>query len=330
MDGIINIKLVLLGEAQVGKTSVINTYLGKEFPGQYLPTIGNETSKKEYKLKEKDLSISITLWDAGGQRSFNPFTPTLYTNIDCALLIFDLTKPKETYTSLRKEFIDNINRYSEDVVTLLIGNKIDLLSNQKKLLTLLKELMSNRDRIFLVSAKTGEGINQCFELVVYTLLRKSELMNPDLVPSDTSKAFLDLIGKSENELKDKLYSLSNIDSVLEKVKIKQPVKKISTDDKEHQELKYYDFLRQELEKNESQKNQVMDQFLIDLSELDKTIKHIQKSHAKSVVNLIDTLKNLLLTSKKDFEASNDLINKLNIEEFELVKIISKIKEEQSI
>ena len=47
-----------------------------------------------------------------------------------------------------------------------------------------------------------------------------------------------------------------------------------------EELKYYDFLKQELEKNGAQKNDVMDQFLINISELNKTIKHLQKSYAK--------------------------------------------------
>ncbi len=330
MEGTVNLKLVLLGEASVGKTSIINTYLGREFPEQYLPTIGNETAKKEYNIKETEKTISITVWDAGGQRAFNPFNPKLYTNIDGALLVFDLTKPKETFMNLKKEYLENINRYSEEIVTLLVGNKIDLLSSNKMLITTLKELLTKRDHVYLVSAKTGVGVDQCFELLIYTFLRKSELLNPDLVPSETSKAFLNLIGKSEEQLKDQLLNLSNIDSVLEKVKKEPQVKKESIVEKEINELKYYDFLRQELEKNETQKNEVMDQFLINISELDKTIKRIQKSHAKSVKDLIDNLLNLLTITKKDFDVSKDLILKLNREEFELVKILSKVKEEQSI
>ncbi|MFX1570447.1 MAG: Rab family GTPase [Promethearchaeota archaeon] len=328
MEGTISLKLVLLGEANVGKTSIINSYLGKEFPDQYLPTIGNYTAKKEYNIKEKDIIVNVTVWDAGGQRSFNPFSRTLYTNIDCALLVFDLTKPKETFLNLKKEFLENINQYSEDVVSVLVGNKIDLLTSNEKLIITLKELMSKRDHIYLTSAKTGIGIIQCFELLIYTFLRKSELMDPDLVPSNTSKAFLKLIGKNDEELKEQLWNLSNIDTVLEKVKIKPKVKKETEDEKEIKELKYYDFLIQQLEKNESQKNEVMDQFLINLTELGKTINHIQKSHSKSAENLVESLKDLFITTKKDFESNIELISKLNIEEFELVKIISKVKEEQ--
>ncbi len=329
MEGSINLKLVVLGEASVGKTSIINTFLGKEFPEQYLPTIGNETAKKKYILKEKEKILSITLWDAGGQRSFNPFNPTLYTNTDGALLVFDLTKPEETFLNLKKEFLENLNRYSDDFITILVGNKMDLISNSKKLNTTLKELLTKKDHVYLISAKTGEGVNKCFELLIYTFLRKAELLNPDDVPSNTSTTFLNLIGKNEEELKYQLIDLTNVDSTVEKVKIKQSVKEESTIDKEINDLKYFDFLRQELEKNETHKNEVMDQFLINISELNKTIKYIQRSSGKPVKDLINNLKNLFTSTKKDFEASVDLLLKLNIEEFELVKIISKVKKNQS-
>ena len=329
MEGSVNLKLVVLGEASVGKTSIINTFLGKEFPEQYLPTIGNETAKKKYKIKEKEKVLSITLWDAGGQRSFNPFNPTLYTNTDGALLVFDLTKPKETFVNLKKEFMENLNRYSDEVMTILVGNKMDLISSNKKLNTTLKELLTKRDHVYLISAKTGEGVNECFELLIHTFLRKAELLNPDDVPNNISTTFLNVIGKNEEELKYQLINLSNIDSTLEKVKIKPKLKEESTVEKEIKDVKYFDFLKQELEKNEIHKNKVMDQFLINISELEKTIKFIQKSSGKSVNDLVNNLKNLFTSTKKDFEASADLLLKLNIEESELVKIISKVKKNQS-
>jgi len=329
LEGSVNLKLVVLGEASVGKTSIINTFLGKEFPEQYLPTIGNETAKKKYIIKEKEKVLSITLWDAGGQRSFNPFNPTLYTNTDGALLVFDLTKPKETFVNLKKEFMENLNRYSDEVMTILVGNKMDLISSNKKLNTTLKELLTKRDHVYLISAKTGEGVNECFELLIHTFLRKAELLNPDDVPNNISTTFLNVIGKNEEELKYQLINLSNIDSTLEKVKIKPKLKEESTVEKEIKDVKYFDFLKQELEKNEIHKNKVMDQFLINISELEKTIKFIQKSSGKSVNDLVNNLKNLFTSTKKDFEASADLLLKLNIEESELVKIISKVKKNQS-
>ena len=120
MDTTVNIKIVLLGEGAVGKTSIIKSFLGREFLVEYLPTIGNETHRKDYRIKDLEKVINITLWDAGGQKSFNPFNPTLYSDVDGTLLVFDLTKPKETLINLKKEFLENANRYSEEVLILYI------------------------------------------------------------------------------------------------------------------------------------------------------------------------------------------------------------------
>ncbi|MFW9820865.1 MAG: hypothetical protein ACFFE5_14755 [Candidatus Thorarchaeota archaeon] len=67
----------------------------------------------------------------------------------------------------------------------------------------------------------------------------------------------------------------------------------------------------------------MDKFLINLSELEKAIDYVKKIHSKSPERLINNVKEILTTAKKDFEKNIESIEKLNREEFELVKIISK-------
>ncbi|NVM35396.1 MAG: hypothetical protein HWN81_07360, partial [Candidatus Lokiarchaeota archaeon] len=267
------------------------------------------------------------IWDFGGQRSFNPFNPTFYANVDIALFVFDLTRPKETLKNIKSEFLENVNRYSEDVLILYVGNKLDLLSSDKQVKTSLKDFLAKKDHAILMSAKTRENVNKCFELVIHTFLRKAEIMYPDVVLSDTAKEFLTLIGTNEKELKELLVNLTNIDTAFQKIKPIPKTKEKDGDKKEDKDLKYYEFLRQELQKNENQKNDVFEQFLINISELEKTIKHIKKTQVKSVQNTVDNLEELLIAAKKDFEKNVEFIRKLNAEEFELIKIISKTKEE---
>ncbi len=329
MDTTVNIKISVLGDGEVGKTSIINAFLGEEIQDRYMPTIGTITHRKDYRIKDLEKVINITLWDAGGQKSFNPFNPTLYSDVDGALLVFDLTKPKETLINLKKEFLENANRYSEEVLILYIGNKLDQLSNDKQVKASLKDNMTKRDNLFLISAKTGEGVKECFELLIYTFLRKAEIIDPDKVPTNTAERFLNLIGMDEKKLKARLVNLTNLETAFQKIKPKTKVKKEIAVEKEDKDLKYFEFLKEQLQKNEIQKNDVFDQFLINISDLDKTIKHLKKSQSKSVKELVDNLKELLITAKIDFEKNVDLIRKLNLEEFELVKIIFKTKEEAS-
>ncbi len=328
-----NIKLIVLGEGKVGKTSLVEVFLGNAIPVQYLPTIGNTTNKKNYILKEneKTLKIMLSIWDLGGQRSFNPFNPSLYANSDIAILVFDLTRPKETLQNLKNEFLENANKYSEDFLLLYVGNKIDLLSEEKPVKIAIKEYLTQNDHLMLTSAETGENVVDCFELLIYTFLKKAEMLNPDIVLNNPANEFLNLIGKNEEKLKSKLIDLANIDSIFQKIKPHpKKVKEESIIEKEDKELKYYEFLRQELDKNEMKRIEVVDRFLKNLSELDDTIKHLKKSQIKSILGLIDNLKSLLINSMKDFEKNANLLIKLNREEFELVKVISKYNEEQSI
>ncbi|MFX1378393.1 MAG: Rab family GTPase [Promethearchaeota archaeon] len=330
MDNTINLKLVVLGEGDVGKTSIINAFMGRQFPDQYLPTIGSETTKKEYVMKDNGniIRVLLSIWDIGGQRSFNPFNPALYKNIDIVLLVFDLTKPKETLKHLRDEFLENVNYHSEDVLRLFIGNKLDLVTNDKQIKTNLTNFLTKNDNLVFVSAKTGKNINDSFELLVYTFLRKAEILYPDIVQNNTASGFLKSINKNEKQLKTELVTLNNLDVILKKQEISPKIKEVSIEEKETKELKFYDFLKKELENNSIQKLDIIDTFLINLSELSKTIMKLKRTYSKSVNDLIYNLRELLIIAKKDFENNIEIIEKLKREEFELVKIILKTKEEQ--
>lgn len=301
--------------------------MGEEISERYMPTIGSVTFRKEYVLKEISKIIRLVIWDLGGQKNFNPYNPAYYANADLALLIFDLTNPENTLKNLKKEFEEKMSTSSEECISLFVGNKLDLFDIDKGFKNTLQNFFNDRDHFILLSAKTGVNIKECFELLIFTYLQRAELLAPDLVQENSANLFLKSLGRDEKSLKSNITNLKSIDSALEQLKSIPKAKAEVHTENDTSELKYHEFIQQELYKVGHQKDNIRDQFLINLSELEKTLAHIKKSNIKSVGDVIINLKNLLSTSKRDFEQNLELIQKLNREENELIIISSKLNNE---
>jgi len=325
MEKTIDLKIVILGEGGVGKTSIIKAFLGKEASRDYLPTIGTNTSRKDYNLEKKNTSIRISLWDFGGQKSFNPYNPLLYKNVDIAVLVFDISQPKETLENLKTYYLKHLKDFNDDFVLIIVGNKLDLYSKEKEFKNALNHFLNDKDHILLMSAKTGENVYECFELLIYTYLKKAEILSPDIVSENTAIEFINLINKDEKAIKSLLFSLSSIESFLKDKKSKPKEISESLDETVDKELKYYEFLKQEIQKVDQQKLNIFDRCLINLNELEKAIIHLKKSHIKKVNEDIKNLEDLLLASQTEFEDNFDSIIKLNREENELMVICTKLR-----
>ena len=114
---------------------------------------------------------------------------------------------------------------------------------------------------------------------------------------------------------------------MKKLEGRAPIKTKSQEIEEKSELNYQDFIKQELQKVEYQKNEVLDKFLITITELEKSLTHIKKSHIKSVDDVIRNLKDLFLISAKESQEYYELVQRLNREENELIIIVNKKKKE---
>ncbi|MFX0043043.1 MAG: Rab family GTPase, partial [Candidatus Hodarchaeota archaeon] len=239
----INIKLVIFGDASVGKTSIINSYLNKSFPERYIPTIGSNISRKEYKLK--DFFIRINIWDIGGQRSFNPLNPVYFNNIDVALLVFDLSKTKESLLELQKTYLQKLTESSEDCLTYLIGNKLDLISTEEDLKEISNRFSIKEIPLILISAKTQHKVQDLFELSVFNFLQDWENKIED-ISKKLSEDFLGFIGKSEKDLNSLFTNLANLDlhalkkqSITKKVPVSSKIDiELPEISEEHKEIKY--------------------------------------------------------------------------------------------
>ena len=327
----INIKLTIVGLWGIGKTSVVNSFVGKEFPSMYIPTIGSNIARKEYKLN--DIHIRLNIWDIGGQRSFNPLNPVFFSNLDVAFLIFDLSNPKETLQEIKKTYLKNLSNFSPDCITYLIGNKSDLIKPEEFeiLLNNIRQYQIEGYPIIFVSAKSQDNISEVFSLVVLDYLKKLEEESNDIQFKRVSEQFLDLIKKNDKELQELIINLEEIDpSKLHRIITPKIIKKnIKSSENDIVTLKEINDLKKisesDIDVNQIKEN-IVNAFGNNIAMISDIINKLKKSPIDSLIVNIDKTLDDLTNFKEDFKLKLDSILKLqSIEDVSNTKAEKVIK-----
>ncbi|GAM90223.1 hypothetical protein ANO11243_082650 [Dothideomycetidae sp. 11243] len=118
-----SVKLVLLGEAAVGKSSLVLRFVSSEFHPSKEPTIGAAFLTKKLTLPSR--TIKFEIWDTAGQERFASLAPMYYRNAQAALVVYDLTK-KSSLTKARHWVAELQRQASPGIVIGFVGNKADL------------------------------------------------------------------------------------------------------------------------------------------------------------------------------------------------------------
>jgi len=311
----INIKLTVLGQWGVGKTSMVNTFVGKDFPSMYIPTIGSNIVRKEYRLKDNHIRLNI--WDIGGQRSFNPLNPVFFSNLDSALLLFDLNNPKESLQEIIETYLKNLSKHSPECTMYIVGNKSDLLKPEDSeiLLNNIRKYQIQGFPIIFVSAKTQDNIVELFTLVIFDFLRKLEDGGNKTEFQGISKDFLNSVDKSEEDLNDLIINIDEIDSntLHKKITPKIIKKNIKLIEKEQIHLKEIKDLKQirefDIDKNKIKEN-IFSAFKNNLVAISELILELKKTPINSLIDNIDKTLDDLSNLNKDFELKLDSILEL--------------------
>lgn len=171
---ILKYKLILVGEAAVGKTSIISRFVNNNFDKKYKCTIGSEFKLKAFNLE--DYGIQMEIYDTCGTEKFRAITRQYYRNTDGIFLIFDLTNPI-SFTKLDDWIADIKNSAPRDSVIFVIGNKKDLESKRNVSKWIIENNLrkNNIDNYFETSALTGEGVELAFKAMAKVLLEKDKL-----------------------------------------------------------------------------------------------------------------------------------------------------------
>ncbi|KII93212.1 hypothetical protein PLICRDRAFT_49281 [Plicaturopsis crispa FD-325 SS-3] len=123
VDKSVQVKLVLLGEAAVGKSSVVLRFVSNEFQANKEPTIGAAFLTQKCRLEDRVLRYEI--WDTAGQERFHSLAPMYYRNAQAAVVVYDVTKA--TSLEKAKSWVKELQRQANpNIVIALAGNKVDL------------------------------------------------------------------------------------------------------------------------------------------------------------------------------------------------------------
>ncbi|GAA5872319.1 hypothetical protein JCM3774_003344 [Rhodotorula dairenensis] len=119
----VQVKLVLLGESAVGKSSVVLRFCQNDFQPNKEPTIGAAFLTQRCRLEDKVIKFEI--WDTAGQERFRSLSPMYYRNAQAAVVVFDVTKAASLEQA--KTWVKELQRQANpNIVIALAGNKVDL------------------------------------------------------------------------------------------------------------------------------------------------------------------------------------------------------------
>ena len=174
-------KLIFLGDQSVGKSCILNRFMNDTFTEDYQATIGLDfQTKKKVQIDNQD--IHLLLYDTSGQEKFKSLIPMYTRNANIILLVYDITS-QNSFNNLSNWLEDLINVKKEEVIFAVVGNKTDLEDNREVSAEEWKKFAEEKNFIFAeVSAKTGDGINKLFDVILKEMLKKKTKLLPHPQP----------------------------------------------------------------------------------------------------------------------------------------------------
>ena len=166
--------LMLLGDGEVGKTSMILKLTGNEFNDSQLTTVGKESYIYQKNIKGYDLKMKI--WDTAGQERFRSMSVQVIKTSDAVILVYAVNN-KNSFLSL-DAWLSKINDLVdlEKKPIIIVGNKSDVEQNLREVQYEegKKYADSKGYKFFETSARTGAGINEAFDEIFNQLFNALE------------------------------------------------------------------------------------------------------------------------------------------------------------
>ncbi|KAL8172423.1 hypothetical protein V2J09_024227 [Rumex salicifolius] len=177
------LKVIVLGDSGVGKTSLMNQYVHKRFSQQYKATIGADFVTKEVQIDDR--LVTLQIWDTAGQERFQSLGVAFYRGADCCVLAYDVNVMKsfETLDNWHAEFLKQANPPPDPRAFpfILLGNKIDIDGGNSRVVSekKAKEWCTSKANMpyFETSAKEDINVDAAFLCIAKSTLSNEHEQN---------------------------------------------------------------------------------------------------------------------------------------------------------
>lgn len=179
---LIQVKVTVLGNANVGKSSIINRFIREEYSENSEPTIGANFLSKV--LDFDKFSVKLNIWDTAGQERYSSLAASYTRGSQACLLVYDITS-YESFEGVDKWFNNIKSHLDVGCHIFVVGNKEDLIDKEAVKLEVAKEYCSSIGcDHFRVSAKSGLGLSELFTEVCKKIMGKENLAEIKATRSD--------------------------------------------------------------------------------------------------------------------------------------------------
>lgn len=168
------VKVVLLGESGVGKSSVMLRFVTNNFKIESDSTVGASYMGKI--MQFPDRSIKFNIWDTAGQERYHSLAKMYLHDANAALIIYDITK-KNSFEALKRWHSELKEVAPPNIIVIICGNKEDLVANEEVSPEEAKQYALSIGAFYKkTSAKTSQGIESAFKEIANKIFDDAEIL----------------------------------------------------------------------------------------------------------------------------------------------------------